>query len=127
MTSVTAGFTAGYINITTLPFSSFSILIYIFDEFQMIFSGKLLTRYITSQPSLFSRVLYDSTSRFVRPSVGWSVGPLIRRSIGPSISQSVSPSVRCSIGQSVCWSVSQLVGRSVSWSVGKLVVHILLF
>ena len=33
---------------------------------------------------LFSRVLRDSTPRFVGPSVGLSVGPSVRPSVGPS-------------------------------------------
>ena len=39
---------------------------------------------------VFSRVLRDSTPRFVGP----SVGPSVRRSIGPSVRRSVRRSVR---------------------------------
>ena len=46
---------------------------------------------------VFSRVLRDSTPRFVGPSVRRSVGPLVRWSVGPLVRWSVGPSVRRSI------------------------------
>ena len=43
---------------------------------------------------ILSRVLHDSTPRFVDPSVGPSVLPLVRRSVRWSVCPSVGPSVR---------------------------------
>ena len=65
---------------------------------------------------IFSRVLRDSTPRFVGPSVRRSVGPSVRRSVRPSVTlyflvactrlynplcRSVRPSVRPSVRRSV--------------------------
>ena len=57
-------------------------------------------------PAIFSRVLRDSTPRFVGPLVHRSVGPSVRWSVGPSVRRSVGPSVRPSVGPSVRPSVT---------------------
>ena len=46
-------------------------------------------RYCVLILHIFSRVLRDSTPRFVGPSVRWSVRPSVRRSVGPSVGPSV--------------------------------------
>ena len=56
--------------------------------------GKISTIRPNYRQVVFSRVLRNSTPRFVGPSVGLSVGPSVGLSVGPSIHPSIGPSIR---------------------------------